>query len=102
MSAPARTGAPSRARPVDGPDQAGCPAQFLVVEDFLQQAEALRDHQGAEASLQGAEGDEHADALRRGAGGREAGEPDQAEQEHPAAAEDVSQPCPRDQQDGEG
>jgi hypothetical protein len=90
------------ARPVDGAEQAGCPAQFLVVEDFLQQAEALRDHQSAEASLQGAEGDEHADALRHGTGGREAGEPGQAEQEHPTAAEDVSKPCPRDQQDGKG
>ena len=43
------------------------------------------------------------DALRhRGTGGREDGEPDQAEQEHPATAEDVSQPCPRDQEDGKG
>ena len=83
-------------------EQASCPAQFLVVEDFLQQAEALRDHQRAEASLQGAEGDQHADVRRDGTRGREDGEPEQAEQEHPATAEDVSQPRPRDQEDGKG
>ncbi len=55
-------------------EQAGGPAELLVVEDLLQQAEALRDHQGAEAALQGPEGDEHAHVRRHGAGGREAGE----------------------------
>ncbi len=83
-------------------EQPGGLAELLVVEDLLQHAEPLRDHQCAEAALQRSEGDEHAHVLAEGAGSREQGESRQAEQEHAAAAEDVTEPGACDQQHGEG
>jgi hypothetical protein len=72
------------------------------VEDLLEQAEALRDHERAEGALQRPEGDEHADGRRGGAGGREQGEPGRADEEQPAAAEDVPESRAGDQQHGKG
>ena len=76
--------------------------QLVVAEDLLHQAEALGDHERPEGALEHPEGDEHADARRRGAGGREEREPCRADEEQPAPAEDVSESCAGDQQNGKG
>ena len=72
----------------------------LVGKDLLEEAEALRDHQRAEAALKCATDDQQGHRRGCGAGAGEQGEAGEPEQEHPAAAEDVAEPRARDQQHG--
>jgi hypothetical protein len=89
--------APGRAEQAGGLVELG-----VVVEDLLEQAEALRDHERAEGALERPEGDERAHARRGCRSGGEQREAGRAEEKQAAAAEDVAEPRAGDQQHGKG
>ena len=83
----------------DGPEDAERPAALArVVEGAHQGAQGGRRENGAERALQGACGHEHAERRGSAAERRSEGEPGQADDENPLAAEHVAEPAAEQQQ----
>ena len=71
-------------------------------EGDRQQREGGRRHDGGEGALEGPGAEEHGRVLGQAAQGRGGGEADQADDEHPLAAEVVGDAAAEEQQPGEG
>ncbi len=90
MSAPARIGAPSMARPVDGPNRRVARPSSSSSKTSFSRPKPCGIIRAPKPPCRARKAMSVPDVRRHGASGREDGEAEQAEQEHPAAAEDVA------------
>ncbi len=71
-------------------------------EGHREQRQGGRSHDGGERTLQGTGAEEHGRVLGQAPQGRGGGEADEADHEHPLAAEVVGDAAPEEEQPGEG